>query len=54
MLGARLVTLHNLSFYGALTRAAREAIADGRYARFREETETRMREGDEIAEPDPK
>jgi|GEM_PF-7324 len=51
MLGARLVTHHNLFFYGALCAAARGAIAEGRYAAFaREATET-MREGDEIGHP---
>jgi queuine tRNA-ribosyltransferase len=34
MLGAVLMTEHNLSFYQALMQAMREAIADGRFAQF--------------------
>jgi queuine tRNA-ribosyltransferase len=48
ILGARLITQHNLCFYGALMRAARQAIAEGRYAAFAAEAEARMREEDEI------
>ena len=48
MLGPRLLTQHNLWFYGELTRRAREAIGAGRYAAFRRETEELMREGDEV------
>jgi queuine tRNA-ribosyltransferase len=48
MLGARLVTQHNLHFYGALMRGAREAIAEGRYDAYARETAARMREGDEV------
>lgn len=48
MLGPRLVTHHNLWFYGALVRAARDAIRAGRYADFAATTMTAMREGDEI------
>jgi queuine tRNA-ribosyltransferase len=48
MLGARLVTEHNLHFYGALTRTARAAIREGRYAAWAAETAARMREGDEV------
>ncbi|MFW6052013.1 MAG: tRNA guanosine(34) transglycosylase Tgt [Myxococcota bacterium] len=48
MLGPRLLTLHNLSLYGALMRAARAAIAEARYATWAAETTTRMREGDEV------
>lgn len=51
MLGARLVTHHNLYFYGALCAAARGAIAEGRYAAFAREAATTMREGDEIGTP---
>jgi queuine tRNA-ribosyltransferase len=51
MLGARLITQHNLHFYGALMRAARLAIAEGRYAAFAKEAESRMREGDEVGPP---
>lgn len=48
MLGPRLLTLHNLWFYGALMREARAAIEEGRYAAWAQETVGRMREGDEI------
>jgi queuine tRNA-ribosyltransferase len=48
MLGARLLTQHNLHFYAALMRHARHAIVEQRYAEFRRETETRMRDLDEI------
>lgn len=49
MLGPRLISQHNLWFYGALVRAARAAIREGRYAAFARETLTALREGDEIA-----
>jgi queuine tRNA-ribosyltransferase len=52
-LGGRLLTQHNLWFYGALMRQARAAIEEGRYARFAAETATRMREGDELGPADP-
>jgi queuine tRNA-ribosyltransferase len=48
MLGARLLTQHNLHFYASLMRSAREAISQQRYAAFMRETVTRMRELDEI------
>ncbi|MGD8859704.1 MAG: tRNA guanosine(34) transglycosylase Tgt [Myxococcales bacterium] len=48
MLGGRLLTQHNLSFYAALMRAARQAIIQGRYARFAREAEAAMLEGDEV------
>jgi queuine tRNA-ribosyltransferase len=48
MLGARLVSLHNLHFYGALMRGARAAIEESRYAAYAKETIDAMREGDEI------
>ena len=48
MLGPRLVTHHNLHFYGALMRAARGAIDAGRYLAWARETVARMREGDEV------
>jgi len=51
-LGPRLVTLHNLWFYGALCRAAREAIREQRYAAFARETVQRMRDGDEVGKAD--
>jgi len=53
MLGPRLVTQHNLHFYGALTRAARGAIDEGRYAAWAASTVARMKEGDEVGPPDP-
>jgi queuine tRNA-ribosyltransferase len=48
MLGPRLLTQHNLHFYQALTRAARDAIRAQRYAAFANETEQRMLELDEV------
>jgi queuine tRNA-ribosyltransferase len=48
MLGPRLVTQHNLHFYQALTRAAREAIRAQRYASFAREAEARMLANDEV------
>lgn len=53
MLAPRLLTQHNLWFYGALMRAARAAIEEGRYARWAAEAAARMREGDEVGPPDP-
>ena len=46
--GPRLLSQHNLWFYGELTRRARQAIHEGRYASFRAEAEARMRAGDEV------
>ncbi|MFW5925602.1 MAG: tRNA guanosine(34) transglycosylase Tgt [Myxococcota bacterium] len=51
MLGPRLVSLHNLWFYGALMRSARRAIEEARYAAWASETVTHMREGDEVGQP---
>jgi queuine tRNA-ribosyltransferase len=48
MLGPRLVTQHNLWFYAALTRAARAAIVEHRYAAFAAEAEARMLDEDEV------
>lgn len=48
MLGPRLVTLHNLHFYGALMAQAREAIAVGGFAAWSNRVTARMRDGDEI------
>ena len=48
MLGPRLVTQHNLFFYQALTRAAREAIREQRYEAFAREAEARMLAMDEV------
>ncbi|MEC7522527.1 MAG: tRNA guanosine(34) transglycosylase Tgt [Myxococcota bacterium] len=53
MLGPRLVTQHNLWFYQDLTRGARAAIEEGRYASWAAEAAARMRDGDEIGTPDP-
>lgn len=53
ILAPRLLTQHNLWFYGALMRGARAAIEEGRYARWSADAATRMREGDEIGRPDP-
>lgn len=52
MLGPRLVSQHNLWFYGDLTRRARQAIEEGRYRAFATQAEARMREGDEVGPPD--
>jgi queuine tRNA-ribosyltransferase len=51
MLGPRLISEHNLWFYGELTRAARAAIHAGRYAEFARDAAARMREGDEVRSP---
>ena len=48
MLGPRLITQHNLCFYQELTRAARQAIREGRYASWAQEAERRMLENDEV------
>jgi queuine tRNA-ribosyltransferase len=48
MLGPRLLTEHNLWFYGELTREARRAIREQRYASFAREAAQRMRDGDEV------
>jgi queuine tRNA-ribosyltransferase len=48
ILGLRLVTQHNLSFYAALMRGARAAIIEGRFAAYAEEAEARMSAEDEI------
>jgi queuine tRNA-ribosyltransferase len=48
MLGPRLLTEHNLWFYGDLTRRARSAIRAGRYATFARESAQQMRDGDEV------
>jgi queuine tRNA-ribosyltransferase len=54
MLGARLVTQHNLHFYLDLTRQAREHIARGDYAAWSEDAARQMRDGDEIGRADKK
>jgi queuine tRNA-ribosyltransferase len=48
MLGPRLITQHNLSFYAALMRAARHAILERRYTAFATDAEARMLEEDEV------
>ncbi|MFT3921419.1 MAG: tRNA guanosine(34) transglycosylase Tgt [Myxococcales bacterium] len=48
MLAPRLLSEHNLWFYGELTRRARGAIQAGSYQTFAREAAARMREGDEI------
>lgn len=48
MLGPRLITLHNLHFYGALMKEARAAIEAGNYAQWADATVKQMREGDEV------
>lgn len=52
MLGPRLVTEHNLWFYGALTRGARAAIEEGRYRTWAADVAARMRDGDEVGPAD--
>ncbi|MCA9580261.1 MAG: tRNA guanosine(34) transglycosylase Tgt [Myxococcales bacterium] len=48
MLGPRLVTLHNLWFYGELVARARDAIESGDYDAWARGAAARMREGDEV------
>jgi queuine tRNA-ribosyltransferase len=48
MLGPRLMTEHNLWFYGELTQAARQAIREKRYDAFAREAAQHMRDGDEV------
>ena len=48
MLGPRLLSLHNLHFYGALMRKAREMIRDGAYRSWMDATLAEMRDRDEI------
>jgi queuine tRNA-ribosyltransferase len=52
MLGPRLVSLHNLHFYGALMRKAREMIRVGELGRWVEATLGHMRDLDEVGGPD--
>ena len=52
ILGSRLIAQHNLSFYAALMRKAREAILAGAYARFAADALSNMQEHDEVGEPD--
>lgn len=48
ILAARVISLHNLWFFGELMRAMRQAIREGRAARFVEETLRAIAEGDEV------
>jgi queuine tRNA-ribosyltransferase len=48
MLGARLLTQHNLWFYGSLTRRAREHVRAGDYATWAAGAAAKMRERDEV------
>jgi queuine tRNA-ribosyltransferase len=48
MLGPRLLSLHNLHFYGALMRKAREMIRVGKLGSWVEATVAQMRELDEV------
>ena len=48
LLGHRLVTQHNLSFYGELVAEARRQIEAGTYHPWAAEAAKRMREGDEV------
>ena len=48
LLAHRLLTHHNVWFYGALTRAAREHIEAGDYATWAKQTADQMRAGDEV------
>lgn len=54
LLGHRLLTQHNLSFYGALVAGAREHIEAGDYAKWARDVAERMRAGDEVGPVDPK
>lgn len=51
MLGPRLLSLHNLHFYGALTAAARDAIKEDRYASWAQSTLRALTDGDEVSTP---
>lgn len=52
LLGHRLITEHNLSFYGALVAGAREHIAAGDYDVWSRDAAERMRGRDEVGPPD--
>jgi queuine tRNA-ribosyltransferase len=52
MLGPRLLSLHNLHFYGALMRKAREMIRLGALGSWVEATLRQMQELDEIGDPE--
>lgn len=53
MLGPRLLSLHNLHFYGALMRKAREMIRVGRLDAWVETTLREMRDRDEVGGGEP-
>lgn len=53
LLGHRLLTQHNLSFYGALMAEARARIEAGDYSRWSADTAAAMREGDEVGRAVP-
>ena len=50
MLGPRLLSLHNLWFYGALMRGARTQIRQGTLGSWVETTLARMRDLDEVGD----
>ncbi len=52
MLGPRLLSLHNLHFYGALMGKAREMIRVGEFGPWVEATLAQIHEGDEVGVPD--
>ncbi|MBT8468643.1 MAG: tRNA guanosine(34) transglycosylase Tgt, partial [Deltaproteobacteria bacterium] len=52
MLGPRLLSLHNLHFYGALMRKAREMIRVGELGPWVEATLAQIQQGDEVGVPD--
>lgn len=53
LLGHRLMTQHNLFFYGELVREARAHIEAGDYHAWARGAAERMREGDEVGPVDP-
>ncbi len=53
LLGHRLITQHNLSFYGELVAAARQAIEEDRYADWAAETLEGFRVNDEVGPAKP-
>ena len=54
LLGHRLITEHNLRFYGELVAAARAHIEAGDYPAFAASAADEMRAGDEVGPVDPK
>jgi queuine/archaeosine tRNA-ribosyltransferase len=52
MLGPRLLSLHNLHFYGALMRKAREMIRVGELGPWVDATLAQIQQGDEVGVPD--